>query len=108
MLTIGKLIEHALGPDEASMVDTAIPQGAFDAMGVAARSQIAGWYYAPEAKLMGRLLTKEECWQRILFRLGYGGLKAMMAAMDVTHLVPEWGCFRFHVEQGHIQLEEQV
>jgi hypothetical protein len=106
MLTLNKLIELALGCDEARKVDTAIPQGVFDSMTQAAKNDIAGWYYAPEVKLMGRLLTQSECWRQIYFRLGQGELKATMMDHDVSWLADTWPCFRSHVERGEIRLEE--
>jgi len=106
-MTVGQLIDLALGPTEANKVDTAIPQPVFDAMTQAARSNIAGWYYAPEAKLFGRLLTKDECWREILNKLQNGTLKATMGDLDIGYVAQHWPCFRFHVENGEIQLERQ-
>lgn len=106
MITIFKLIEYALGPKEAGKVDTAIPQTVFDSMNKYARQDIAGWYYAPECKIMGRLLTKTECWAEIMDRLDNGELTAHMLDRDVTYVVTRWKCFQSHVEAGEITLNE--
>jgi hypothetical protein len=107
MLNLYGLIEFALGKDEAGKVDTSIPQGVFDAQYPGQREQNAGWYYAPEAKLMGRLLTKGECWDRIVHRMGKGELTARIGSQELpAYICAQWTCFRQHVERGEIQLEE--
>jgi hypothetical protein len=69
---------------------------------------IAGWYYAPEAKIFGRLLTREECWKQITHRLGTGKLTATIRdGEDVSYIVKDWPCLRFHVTRGEITLEEK-
>lgn len=107
MLTLGKLIDLALGKEEARKVDTAIPQDVFDRMTPVARENIAGWYYAAEAKLHGRLLTREECWSLVKLRLKNGKIKATMAGgEDIGYVVADWYCLRDHACRGEIQLEE--
>lgn len=103
MMTRGELIELALGKDSAGKVDTAIPQEVFDGMTSAARDNIAGWYYAPEAKIFGRLLTQEECWREVINKLRSGELTASLAGVeDVGHVVVDWPCLRYHAERSEI------
>jgi hypothetical protein len=107
MLTLGRLIELALGAEEAKKVDTAIPQSVFDHMTPVARENIAGWYYAPEVKLMGRLLTREECWSLVKIRLKNGRLSATMAGGEnIGYVVADWHCLRDHASRGEIQITE--
>ncbi len=73
-LTRANLVELALGEAEARKVDYAIPQGMFDRYSEAIRADIAGWYYAPEAKIFGRLLTQTECWRIIQKKVEAGEL----------------------------------
>jgi hypothetical protein len=103
-MNLGQLIELALGPEQARKVDTAIPQAVFDQMTQAARENIAGWYYAPEAGLMGRLLTKDECWQEIKNKLHNGKLWAFIAGVEIGYAAQQWPCLRYHVERDEIQL----
>jgi hypothetical protein len=106
MLTTQSLIELALGAEEARKVDTAIPQHIFDGMTPVARENIAGWYYAPEVKLMGRLLTREECWSLIKLRLREGKLTATMAGGEnIGYTVANWHCLRDHACRGELQIK---
>ena len=108
MLTIGRLIELALGPEEARHVDTSIPQHVFDGMTQAARDNIAGWYYAPEVRVLGRLLTKEECWKEILHKVNGGSMIVTMGDRELWGpTVAAWICFREHVERGDILIERR-
>jgi len=115
-MTRGELIELALGKDEARKVDTAIPQTVFDAMTQQAREGIAGWYYAPEAKIFGRLLTQAECWTEIKRKIQTGKLRTKFNAhwardehdvLDMTSrvMVNDWPCFQWHAERGEIVIE---
>lgn len=104
-MTVGRLIELALGPEEARKVDTAIPQGVHDQMTQAARENIAGWYYAPEVKLMGRLLTKQECEDQIRHKLASGKLHAFMAGSeDIAFVVAQWPCLFQHAARGEVDI----
>lgn len=109
-MNTGQLVELALGKEEARKVDYAIPQGVFDAMTEHARNDRAGWYYAPECKLSGRLLTQSECWTEIKRRLRSGKLKAFLRtypqAVDMTEIAVEWPCLRSHVERSEILITE--
>jgi hypothetical protein len=113
MLTNGRLIELALGRDEARHVDTAIPQSVFDAQYPGQREQNAGWYYdrggttdGPRS-LTGRLLTVEECWGRVRHRLDKGKLQATMMGLEIPAFIClQWKCFEQHVQRGEIILEE--
>jgi hypothetical protein len=107
MFTVANLVELALGEEGARKVDYSIPQPVFDQMTEPARRNIAGWYYAPESGLFGRLLTKDECWAQIQHKVKQGKLFATMGLgeMDeIGYVAADWPCFRFHVEQGHIIL----
>ncbi len=103
-ITRGELIELALGADEARKVDTAIPQSVFDTMSETSRDDIAGWYYAPEAKYGGRLLTQTECHSLIKARIERWQVVAIMMDTDISHIAVKWACLRQHVERGEIQL----
>jgi hypothetical protein len=102
MFTVANLVELALGEEEARKVDYAIPQPVFDQMTEPARRNIAGWYYAPESGLFGRLLTKDECWAQIQHKVKQGKLFADWHGIGRCDTAVHWPCFHFHVEQGHI------
>jgi hypothetical protein len=111
MFTKLTLIDLALGRAEANKVDLAIPQGVHDQMTQAARNDIAGWYYAPEVKLFGRLLTMTECWQQIVHKLREGKLYAFLGNDDdqshnLGYMLVEWPCLRYHVERGEVIIRE--
>jgi hypothetical protein len=106
-MNLYRLIELALGVDEARKVDTSIPQQIFDGMNQAQRANIAGWYYSPKANIFGELLTKEQCWKKVMDRLLVGGLTASMAGLDVTYRVKDWPCLQSHVLAGEVILEER-
>lgn len=105
MLSNGRLIELALGEEEARKVDTAIPQEVFDSLNLSERANTAGWYYEGRS-LMGRRLTVPECWNLIHQRIGRGELRLFMLGQDVTYVVKDWFCLRYHIERGEIQVEE--
>lgn len=105
-MNIGQLIEFALGPEQARKVDTSIPQQVFDRMAPTARDDIAGWYYGPEDKIFGRLLTREECWQKIHNRLLEGTLQAFMGDTEVGYVACHWPCLRYHANRDEITFKE--
>lgn len=107
MLTIGRLIELALGPSEASKVDTSIPQSYFDGLNMAQREDVAGWYYDANNRIFGRLLTRGECLKLLHHRVKEGQLETYLMGQHV-YMVEDWPCFLKHVEQGHIKLQERV
>lgn len=106
-MNLGELIQLALGEEEARKVDTAIPQDVFNGMTQAQRENRAGWYYAPEAKIFGRLLTKDECWKEIRHKLREGKLSAYMGSQELPYYVADWTCFRKHCEAGEITLAQE-
>lgn len=105
-MTRGELIELALGKEEARKVDTAIPQGVFNAMTQTARQDIAGWYYGAATGLCGRLLTQTECWTEILYKIRDRQLRVTMMDHDVTLVVENWPCLRQHAERDEVQITE--
>lgn len=113
MMNKQELIDLALGKEEGRKVDFAIPQPVFDQMTPAAREDIAGWYYAPEVKIFGRLLTISECWKNIMAHLENGKIvvTSVMGTADshgfFTHRVRQWPCLKDHVLRGEITLERK-
>ena len=111
MLNTYRVIELALGKEEARHVDTALPQGFVNQQHPLERANNAGWWYPMQENgrrsLMGQRLTLKECWQQILDRLDKGELKARMGDQEIyAYHCATWPCFRDHVERGEIQLEE--
>lgn len=116
-LTVGALIDLSLGRTEGRKVDFAIPQDVFNQMTPTARANIAGWYYAPEARAFGRLLTQDECWTALQARIYAGTVRVRWnlptlrdgEALEphlAEYLMKRWPCFRAHVERGELLLEE--
>lgn len=110
-LSRADLVKLALGEEEVSKVDFSPPQDVFDRMTETARNDIAGWYYAPEAGLMGRLLTQTECWTEIRKKIANSALNVEIYVYDhpdwhVGHVetAHAWPCLRWHVEQGHMTI----
>ena len=112
MFTVGKLIQLALGYEEARHVDTALPQHFVNSQTEYERQNNAGWYYDKNASggrsLMGRRLSKAECWSEIRHKVRQGQLVATMVGEDLSSVVADWPCFHEHVERGEIQLEEAL
>ncbi|HWK31095.1 MAG TPA: hypothetical protein VNR20_03325 [Terriglobales bacterium] len=110
MLNKLELLDLALGKDEARKVDLAIPQDVFNQMTPTAREDVAGWYYAPEAKIFGRLLTLTECWKNVMADLENGKIvvASVMGVDDelggFTYRVRQWPCLKEHVLRGEITL----
>jgi hypothetical protein len=104
-MNIRELHVLALGRDEADMVDTAIPQALMDSLSIAERANVAGWYYAPECKIFGRLLKVSECWEIIRTRLENGELRVWMAGTDITPYARTWPCLRIHEQKGELTIE---
>jgi hypothetical protein len=108
MMTKGKLIDLALGKEGARLVDLAIPQEVFNSLSQAARADTAGWYYDPlTARTFGRRLTMIECWAAVVTRIRKGELRVSLLGHE-NPLFVEWPCFRYHAEQGEIDIEEVV
>lgn len=108
----GELVQLALGPEEANKVDFSIPQSVFDNLGPKNRENIAGWYYAPEAKVFGRLLTQSECWDLIRARLHKGELVAEALVNEegryhvgvLPSCTGDWPCLQYHAQRGEIRV----
>jgi hypothetical protein len=106
-MTLGLLVPLALGEAEARKVDYAIPHEVMMGLTHTAREDVAGWYYDAPHRLMGRLLTKTECWREVLAGLQNGTIRAHLYDTDITYWAKAWPCLRQHAERGEIALERQ-
>lgn len=108
MMTVSRLIELALGADRAQRVDTAIPQATFNSLTQTQCEDVAGWYYEPEkAALMGRLLTRSECWTQIRHELRENRLSATLGPNyedDLGYVLAEWPCLEYHALRGEVHI----
>lgn len=106
-MTLVELIDLALGKQEGRHVDLSIPQPLFDRMTIEARADIAGFYYAPECRLIGRVFTRSEMWTQLRHLLSQGSIIAVWRDGHDTQIFDAegWGCLPEHIYKKHILLK---
>jgi hypothetical protein len=81
-------------------------------MTVAQREDSAGWYYdrtgnGVARSLLGRPLSKTECWMQIRHRLKKGELSAHIGGgeYDIAYVAADWDCLPQHAYRGEITIQ---